>query len=208
VAWFILLGSAAALWLTRPSPHAINTSHAAQQTQHCQENLSRIARAFAQYAQDYDGKFPRGVDPEDRYNPTLWTDERSGGNYRQDAHTAPMLNELLQSYLPDKEVWHCPADRGYERSSLPGFATSLRNVYPSSFAKYGMSYYYLTIHGFAGMRAIELRDPSSDIIVFDGDIWHQTEGKASLNVLFADGHVQNLLPQRFQELQNENERSR
>lgn len=196
------------LWATRPAPMHTLGSQELQNSLGCQNNLARIARAFAQYAQDYDGKFPRGVDPEDRYNPSLWQNDRTGGDYRRDAASAPMLHDLLSTYLPDRQAWRCPSDRGYARSRLPGFQTSLQNVFPSSFEKYGTSYYYFTIHGFAGMRARELKIPGIEILLFDGDVWHAPEGRPSLNILFGDGHVGNVSTQRFQELNSENTRNR
>jgi prepilin-type processing-associated H-X9-DG protein len=205
-AWFALLGGGLLLWLLRPSFQTVNAPTQVQQMQSCQANLSRIARAFAQYAQDYNGKFPRGVDPEDRYNPALWTNQYSGGFYRPVAQTAPMLHELLQPYLPEAQAWRCPADNGYERSRLPGFNSSLTHVFPSSYAKYGTSYYYLTIHGFVGVRARDLRNPSLQIILFDGDLWHDADGQPSMNVMYADGHTQNLTARRFQQIHAANER--
>jgi hypothetical protein len=205
IAWSVVLGGAGLLWLTRPTMHDANLPQDVRQIQACQANLSRIGRAFALYARDYDGKFPRGVDPEDRYNPALWNGEAGGGYFRPEVEKAPMLQDLMFPYLRAREVWRCPSDRGYAHSRLPGFEASLQNVFPSSYAKYGTSYYYFTIHGLAGMRARELKNPAIEILVFDGDLWHESDGRESLNVLFATGHVQNLPPARFVELQRLND---
>lgn len=193
---------AGALWWTRPV-HRLNYAPPGSmlRTQACLSNLGRIAGAFAQYAQDYDGKYPRGVDPEDKHFPELWRDTFRGDHY-QDARTAPLLQDLLYPYLKDREVWHCPDDTGWVQSQLyqevNGLSPShLTNVKPSSFALYGTSYYYFTIHGFAGMRASDLRDPYSEVLLFDGDLWHQPGGSPSVNVLLGDGHVENMLPSEF-----------
>ncbi|HEX8832896.1 MAG TPA: hypothetical protein VF719_01785, partial [Abditibacteriaceae bacterium] len=125
----LVVGAAVALWLTRPANDANSPSSNAGQTQSCLANLAQISTAFVQYAHDNDGKFPRGVDAEDRYNPSIW---KNNFNARYDtaARTAPMLYEVLQPYLPRPETWRCPADTGYTKTSLPGFELSLTNVFP------------------------------------------------------------------------------
>ncbi|MDQ3815248.1 MAG: hypothetical protein M3347_15100 [Armatimonadota bacterium] len=196
-----LLAMAGALWMTRPTRWNATPAEVGR-TQSCLVNLAHIAHAFAHYAQDYDGKFPRGVDPEDRHHPEIWARYNAfEGQYFNDARTAPMLHELLQPYVPHHKVWRCPEDIGWEVSRLPTLRESpLRRVKPSSWAKYGTSYYYFTIHGFAEMTASDLNDPSRSLILFDGDLWHRAGGQPSLNGLFADGHTQNLTAPRFQSL--------
>jgi prepilin-type processing-associated H-X9-DG protein len=168
--------------------------------------LSRIAQAFVQYAEDYDGKFPRGVDPEDRNNPQMWNPDRDetpygsgsrGFDYSNDARTAPMLHDLLAPYTRDRKVWRCPADIGWsirarDENSIGNDWGYLRNIRPSSYARFGTSYYYYTDRGFSGWRPEDLREPSLSISLFDGDAWHVVDGQPTINALFADGHVQNL----------------
>lgn len=187
------------LWLTWPGARIHQTSGGVRRTQSCLGNLSHIAMAFAQYAQDYDGKFPRGLDCEDRFNPATWQ-HAYGGKYRQDARTAPMLHDLLLPYGLDRRIWRCPDDDGWLQSNLPGFNGGLVNVRPSAWEKYGTSYSYLTIRGFAGLRPADFSDPGRSISLFDGSLWHKIGGEDSVNALFADGHVQNLTPPRFNEL--------
>lgn len=185
-------------WLTWPGHHlSFWTAGDEVHTRACQNNLHRIAQAFAQYAQDFDGKFPRGVDPEDRA-PRTWQ-EGYGGKYSNDARTAPLLTEVLHAYLQDKNVWHCPADIGWTQRRN-GFSSSLGVVKPSSWNRFGTSYYYYTIHGFAGLRPSDVSDPTRDPVLFDGDFWHRDETGDGLNAMFADGHVENLAPQRFEQL--------
>lgn len=185
-------------WLTWPGPYAsFSLSGHDGSTQSCQENLRRISFAFAQYAQDFDGKFPRGIDPEDPL-PETWQSGYSG-EYADDAQQAPLLREVLFPYLKTYDVWRCPADVGW-KERRPQFDSRLGIVQPSSFAKFGTSYYYYTIHGFAGLRPDDFRDPSRDLVLFDGDFWHRTEIGGSLNAMFADGHVESLSPEQFDRL--------
>jgi hypothetical protein len=201
-----LLLTAAGLWTLRPQT-VLQVPDEVRRTNACLSNLGRIAHAFAQYAQDYDGKFPRGVDPEDRNNPDLWKSYRlrAAGfgmwDFSNDARTAPMLHELLWPYIRERKVWHCPADTGWGESSmtnLGGGLGALRNVRPSSWARFGTSYYYLTIRGFAGWKASDFSDPARTVILFDGDMWHPAERQGhSINVLCADGHAENLQATEF-----------
>ncbi|MBV9467953.1 MAG: hypothetical protein JO316_20250 [Abitibacteriaceae bacterium] len=211
----VILGAMAyGLWQTRPL-RSINYTPAGSitRTQSCLSNLGRIAISFAQYAQDYDGKFPRGTDPEDHYFPQLWGNPaqsgftRYGGIYYDDARTAPLLHNLLFPYLRDRKVWHCPDDVGWTESrlyqSVEGLSASqLRNIKPSSWARFGTSYYYMTIHGFAGLRAADIAHPGHDVVLFDGDLWHHAEGGGTVNGLFADGHAQNMTSAHFGEALN------
>lgn len=193
---------AGGLWWTRPTQRLNYTPPGAMvRTQTCLSNLGRIAEAFALYAQDFDGKFPRGVDPEDRNYPEMWTG-LYGSDYSREARTAPLLHELLYPYAKNREVWHCPDDDGWVTSRLyqamnVQSESRLHNVKPSSFARFGTSYYYFTIHGFQGQRAADLAAPYAEIILFDGDLWHQPGGSPSVNVMFGDGHADNLLPPEF-----------
>lgn len=196
---------AAALFVFRPQSRGGNLT-SVQNTQSCLANLSRIAHAFVQYAEDYDGKFPRGVDPEDRNDPRGWAFQevvspdgtgRRIVDYSNDARTAPMLHDLLSPYTRDHTMWRCPADNGWstrtrDENAGGGVWGRLRNVRPSSYARFGTSYYYYTERGFSGWRPGDLLEPSLSISLFDGDAWHIVDGQPTINALFADGHVQNL----------------
>jgi prepilin-type processing-associated H-X9-DG protein len=198
------LGCALALWLTAPTRNEVFvSSDDTRSTLACQENLRRISLAFAQYAEDFDGKFPRGVDPEDRI-PQTWQ-SGAGGKYSVDAQSAPLLVDLLLPYLHTRKVWRCPDDNGWAERPL-GFESRLGVVQPSSWVKFGTSYYYYTMHGFAGLRPDDFPHPERDLLLFDGNFWHVSEPSHTLNALFGDGHVENLPPEKFGALGDEQAR--
>jgi len=194
---FALCIGVAALWLSRPA--SLYSGQRASSTQSCLSNQERIGLAFAQYMKDYEGKFPRGVDAEDRFNPLMWN-QPGNRRFQAETKTAPMLPDLLFPYLRTREVWRCPDDIGYRASRLPGLDHGLTNVFPSSFARFGMSYSYLTLRGLEGMRAADFRDPGRNVSLSDADLWHGTRERPSVNALFADGHAQNLSAAQFEML--------
>ena len=198
--WIALLPIVAlVLWWSRPRALTTTSEREDAERRTCLDNLQRISRAFAQYAQDFDGKYPRGVDAEDRFNPNLWREPRRGA-YHAVAQSAPLLPDLLRPYLSDRAVWRCPSDNGFARSNLPIAGSSLTNVFPSAFQRYGLSYSYFTIHGFAEMRAAEVDDPGGRALLFDSHMWHSSGGRPTINVLFGDGHTQNVTPDLFVQL--------
>jgi prepilin-type processing-associated H-X9-DG protein len=189
----------AALWFLRPQRFAHISEAQAQQTS-CLSNMGRIGLAFAQYAQDYDGKFPRGTDAEDRFNVRTWQ-QAYNGYFSGQARNVPLLPEVLAPYLRDSSQnspWHCPADNGWDIPNLPGFESGLINVRPSAYEKFGLSYGYLTLRAFAGLRVADMPQPSQAISIFDSSLWHRRDSEATLNMLFADGHVSSVSSEEFQ----------
>ena len=191
---------AVALVATQPNfarlfdPRAVDA-----QTGACLSNLQKIGRAYALYAQDYDGKIPLGVDPADRNDPNIWrNDQAFGGAFFDDAKKIPYLHEVLRPYVQSPETFHCPADVGWIKTKLPVMGDGLNNVKPSSFVVYGTSYYCFTVWGFAQKTADDIPDPGNTLLVFDGDLWHVNAGQELMNGLFADGHAQKLSARQFE----------
>lgn len=201
-AWTVLILGvmAGALWLTRPDGLSISATRGDDATTvTCLDNLSQISRAYALYAHDFDGKIPRGTDPEDRFNAEIWRNSEFGSRYYNEAKTTPMLHEILRPYVSSSKVFRCPADNGWKRSSLPTLSDSaLRNVSPSSYQKYGTSYYVFTRYGFTLMTAADLDHPGQTLLLFDGDLWHRRVNRKTLNGLFADGSARNVTRQQFE----------
>ncbi len=186
-----LLGGAVALFVTRPRfTPALSERGTDAKTATCLSNLNQIARAYALYAHDFDGKIPRGIDPEDRNSPS--------SQFYHFRNPTPYLHEILRPYVASRQVFHCPADVGWTQNRLPNSQSSLEDVHPSSFAKFGTSYYCWTRFGFDQFRAVDLENPAQTVLLFDGDLWHGDQNRSRLNALLADGSVRDLSPAQFQ----------
>lgn len=195
----------AALAATRPRFLSLSASQSRSDAQRatCLSNLGRIAQGYALYASDWDGAFPRGVDAEDRYASQVWRGQRGddGRDLFQAVQSAPMLFEVLKPYQVPRNAWHCPSDVGFSVSRLQNLNSSqLRNVHPSVWRKYGLSYFYLTSYGLQGKRAGQLKSEAGrTLILFDGDYWHaDASGTPNLaGAMFADGHARMTTPREF-----------
>lgn len=162
----------------------------------CLANLHQLGLSIGMYMQDYDSYYPYMVDPADRYTPQIWAEDPSF--MAQIPYITP-LQDALYSYTKSKEVFHCPADTGFDIEDFTGLYIDPRgnppNANPSSFAKFGTSYYYRTElaerHASDGM----LQRPAEVNVLFDGaGRWHGSLLPPVLryNTLFADGHAKNL----------------
>ncbi len=154
----------------------------------CNSHLRQIGVAVAQYMSDYDGYYPYAIDPTDRASPLIWS------RYPQFSAAIPslgMVHEVLQPYARSTQIFQCPADTGFE---VRDWSNAPTNVTPSSFEKFGTSYYYRTEVAARHAHDSNVTHPAELNLLYDGvGQWHGTLTPLMkrYNVLFADGHVKN-----------------
>jgi general secretion pathway protein G len=155
----------------------------------CLSNLHQIGQAAAMYIQDNDSYYPRAADAADKASPSTWGDSPE---FQAELTSMPTLQEVLAPYVPSRELFHCPSDVGFAVSDFNGVEL---DAFPSSYEKFGSSYYYRT--EFAAHRYIESQVNTASKInfIFDGcGRWHGTflPIRNRYNVLFADLHAKNI----------------
>ena len=117
----------------------------------CLSNLRQIGYGMKMYVDDTRDTFPPGaasqLDPN--ANPDFWHGNALGGTDPQPSvgpNYPAATNRLLNSFVPAREAWHCPADRG-----LDGRVTKVK---PTSYDGVGASYrfnWYLMGYQDAGL---------------------------------------------------------
>ena len=162
----------------------------------CVSNLRQIGLATLLYAQDYDDLFPLGGDPID-----LQPGEWAGSPYETVVAQMRPLPEVLNPYTKDKRIWDCPADFGFEHG---GRSESIDlDTRPSSFDRFGSSYYYYTSLVLEGRVLSNLavwdavppyaeRGPADIVFLYDGTgVWHGTRDgdNRRYSSLYVDGHA-------------------
>jgi prepilin-type N-terminal cleavage/methylation domain-containing protein len=170
----------------------------------CINNLSQIGRSMLMYMSDNDDLFPYGLDAVDRYRPQIW-----GGypNWQARIPYMQMLHEVLQAYLKNVDVFHCPADQGAEVVENQ-FPLPLPSA-PSAFATFGTSYNYRTELAFRSQAHSSMEYPAYTNVCFDAaGHWHghgralrptdpypaayQLMNSYRYNVLYCDMHVKSV----------------
>jgi general secretion pathway protein G len=154
----------------------------------CGSNLKQIGGAFQMYQQDYDGIFPYGIDPADRFQPGIWNEFP---DWKDQIASMPDLHQALFPYTKSMGIWECPSDAGFTyldiNNNLP------LDGKPTSFRKFGTSYLYRTELTFRRLRQEMLTSPPRINVLGDAaGKWHGRsvdEDKLRYNVLYADWHV-------------------
>lgn len=173
----------------------------ARQTQ-CLSNLRQLGQATFMYAQDYDDFYPWGGDPGDLHTES-WKNWQHG-KYWQAIRVLQPLPDVMSAYVKDRELWHCPADTGYDKCG--SFEDISLSAHPSAFEQFGMSYGYTTTlaldhQTISGVRAWSRRPPytehePADIPLLTDMVgfWHggQERSEERLNYVMVDGHAMNV----------------
>ncbi len=180
----------------------------------CVSNLHQIGMAMNMYMNDYDDLYPHAVDQSDKYDPNIWANFPS---FQAQIALMPLMQDALQPYVKNREVFHCPSDDGSQvlDNHFPDkFATS-----PSMFKVYGSSYLYRTELTFYGLSSTSLSNPAAINVMFDGaGHWHgsarEVETSDDLNtyldlvhqyrynVFFGDFHAKSLNYDQLQQAWN------
>ncbi len=170
----------------------------------CVSNLRQIGLSVAMYSQDYDGIYPYMVDPADKYTPFIWN---SDPVFMSQIPNIGLVQDVLQPYVKSQELFHCPSDYGFDTEDFTGLfidpSGNPPNASPSSFKKFGTSYYFRTEIAEKHAGDATFQTPSQLNVLFDGaGRWHGGSQMVDwrYNVLFADGHAKN---QSFLQLQTE-----
>jgi general secretion pathway protein G len=155
----------------------------------CASNLRQIGMGITMYAQDNDGLYPYAVDPSDRAAPTNWSEYPE---FATDIPRLGLIHQVIQPYIKSPEIFACPADIGFAVNDFSGVQL---DAFPSSYEKFGISYYYRTEIAARHSGEMTFSAPEQMNVLFDGaGHWHGTllPLEQRYNVLFADGHVKNL----------------
>ena len=160
----------------------------------CVSNLRQIGVAISMYTQDYDGLYPYGVDPADKLTPQIWS---TFPTFMNEIATIPYLHEALQPYIKSKELFHCASDFGFDIEDFTGLEIdpkgNPKNASPSSYAKFGTSYYYRTEITFRHGGEQTFSNPAELNVLFDGDgKWHGGLLDRRYVTLFGDTHTKNI----------------
>jgi prepilin-type N-terminal cleavage/methylation domain-containing protein len=153
----------------------------------CLSNLKQLGNALRMYMDDYDGLYPWGVDIADKNLPEIWD---SYPAWKALIPGMPLMHDLVDPYVKNKEVWHCASDKGFDVLEDAGGLPL--PAHPSSYAALGSSYMYRTEITFLQAMQENLSDPVSINVMFDGSgTWHggHDAGEFRWNVLYGDGHV-------------------
>lgn len=167
----------------------------------CLSNLHQIGVAYSGYMADSDDALPWAADPLDKFG-TGWV----GTEFEDDVASMPLISTVLQPYVKSKEVFHCPLDQG--TTGIEFEAADFSST-PSTFNKYGCSYFTHTILPLSGVTGTQFTHPVDTVLMFDSaGYWHASsrdlqatdsdETRNSLlngyryNVLFADFHSRSI----------------
>jgi len=169
----------------------------------CLSNLRQLGLATSQYCQDYDGHYPYGGDPSD-LDTDGWAFTLKGIYWpavQQMQLNNQTIPNVMAGYVKDRELWHCPADKGCEAVGVNEDILFIAS--PSSFEEYGMSYGYKTELGLEALTISNVRVWSAEPPYTEHDqaqiplfhdlvgYWHggPTMSEERSNFVMLDGHA-------------------
>jgi prepilin-type N-terminal cleavage/methylation domain-containing protein/prepilin-type processing-associated H-X9-DG protein len=157
----------------------------------CQSNLKQLGLGFAQYTQDYDERYPPGLNTAVPMGTT--------GSFAT-------WDFVLQPYLKSTQILVCPSDStstAIDMSGAPGYSTSARRSY--RMAMYVMQKSLATVYAPSlTLLLLDARNTGANSAqwhygyeaVSTGQINHggtnQVRHLGTVNFLYADGHVKAL----------------
>ncbi|MGQ9731551.1 MAG: type II secretion system protein [Candidatus Zipacnadales bacterium] len=161
----------------------------------CVSNLRQLGQALEMYASDWDELYPFAKDISDQEVLAQWD---AFPQWQVWIPYMPYLREAMDAYVRNKELWHCPADKGFTMLEDSGFPL---NATPTCFAKFGESYFYRTEIAFRFTMVGGMAYPAETNVLFDGNgSWHGSgliRPQKRWNVLYGDGHVKTANARQF-----------
>ena len=180
----------------------------------CLSNLHQISLGVFQYAQDSDDRYPYGGDPSDLETNTweFWQNGKYWPAIQQMQASDQILPNIIAGYVKDKNLWHCPADIGFDVGG--SFEDLPLAAHPSCFEAFGMSYLYTTplaldkqtignVRAWSRSPPYNEHDPV-DVPLFSDHVGHWHGGtersQERLNMVMIDGHAISVSRDRANEL--------
>lgn len=140
---------------------------AAKQTV-CISNLNQAGKAIILYMADNDDVFPCALDASDKFAPEIWA---AYPEFQSRIPSMPLLVDVLQPYVKNREVFHCPADTG--TAILDNHYPQAFKSAPSMYATFGSSFFFRTEIAFKFFTQTSFQLPSNVNVLFDGaGHWH------------------------------------
>lgn len=170
----------------------------------CISNLKQIGGAIQLYMADYDDMFPHAIDAVDKHQPDIWSHEPQ---FQAMIPHMPLINDVLQPYCKNKDIFCCPADHGSQVKDDQPYIPFMSS--PSMFKTYTSSYFFRTEIAFRSYSQTSFQLPANINIMFDGaGHWHSPKQAMNendngdsyfeklrafrYNTLFGDFHVKSL----------------
>lgn len=178
----------------------LSTARGSARRTSCLSNEHQIGMSVSMYVQDYDGYYPFAINPANHAHPEQWGKDPSDYDpaFQALIPTLQQLHEVLLPYTRSKEVFHCLSDFGLSvMDPFPGWGL---DASPSSYARFGTSYFYHTGLAQKHISESSLQNSSMSYILYEANgKWHGSYSEPLIahqtlryDVLFADFHVKNI----------------